>query len=216
MSVTLSKLELKRLRSAEALFYSYELLRLSHESMWPACCAIPRDNFKLFTALESCWTFIDSLHRIREIAQGAPGINVKSAEMRAFLDVTALAEHYRHYIQHLRREVAKDPPDPSPVYGSISWVDPSDPQLCHTAILGVSMADHSYTSCVFDTGENRWVSRVALGIAGHSFNFDPMWARAVVAREYLMPLLTQAAPLYWPPSELPIFSARFDLGDVHD
>ena len=211
MSVTLSNRELKRLRNAEALFYSYELLRISHESMWPACCSIPVDNSSVFTALASCWTFIDSLHRIREIAQGAPGINSTSAEMRSFLEATAPAASYRHYIQHLRREVTKDPPDAAPVYGSIAWVDPDDSQLCHTAILGVGIAAQSSTSCVFDTQENRWVSKVALGVAGHSFNFDPMWAKAEEARAYLLPLLTYEAPIQWPPPVLPIFSARFDL-----
>lgn len=215
MQVTLTQLELKKLRSAEALYYSYALLNLSHQAMWPACCKIPADNSELFVALAGCWSFIDSLHRIREILQGAPGINSKSAEMRSFLGATSLSEDYRHYIQHLRREVSKDPPNSSPVYGSLSWVDPIDQQLCHTALLGVGIENQSYTSCVFDTHENRWVSTVCLGVMGSSFNFDPIFVASEKIKNYALPLLTDGAPLQWPPPELPLFSARFDLGGQH-
>ena len=215
MSVTLTQLELKKLRSAEALHYSFELLCLSHEVMWPAACRIPADNAQLFSTLAACWGFIDSLHRIREISQGAPGINTKSAEMRSFLAATRLAEDYRHYIQHLRREVSKNPPNSSPVYESLSWVDPEDVQTCHTVMLGVVPDSQTHTSCVFDTHENRWVSKVSLGIANYSFNFDPMWEAAVSAKDYLVPLLTSGTVLHWPPPQLPIFSARFDLSGLH-
>lgn len=215
MSEALTQLELKRLRSAEALYYSYELLRLSQESMWPSACRIPIDNSQLFVTLAACWSFIDALHRIREIAQGAPGVNAKSPEMRAFLSATNLAEEYRHYIQHLRREVAKDPPNSSPVYGSLSWVDPKASQTCHTVLLGVVPSGQSNTSCVFDTRRNCWVSRVSLGVATHSFNFDPIYDAAIAAKSHVIPLLTKDAPIQWPPSQLPIFSAHFDLSGIN-
>jgi hypothetical protein len=215
MSVSLSQLELKKLRSTEALHYSYELLALSHHSMWPACCRIPEDNSQLVVALAACWTFIDSLHRIREIAQGAPGINSRSAEMRAFLSATTLAEEYRHYIQHLRREVANDPPSNFPVFGSLSWVDPEDPYRCNLALLGAVMDGVSYTSCVYSTSKGGWLSKVCLGVADHSFNFDVMWDAAIALKSYLLPLLTANAPVQWPPAQLPLLSTRIDPSGLH-
>ena len=150
--------------------------------MWPSACRIPTDNSQLFPALAACWSFIDSLYRIRQIAQGAPKVNARSPEMRSFLSATRIADEYRHYIQHLRREVAKDPPNSTPVYGSLSWVDPISPQTCHTVLLGVVPSDQSNTSCVFDTRHNRWVSRVCLGVASLSFNFDPIYDATFAAK----------------------------------
>src|SRR5262245_144033 len=117
----LSALDLRKLRCMDGLHYSFQMLELSHDSLWTICCGIPGDNFNAVRGLASCWSFIDSLHRIREIAQAVPGLGRKHPEMRAFLDATELAEEFRHYIQHLRGELSHDPPNSFPVWGSLAW-----------------------------------------------------------------------------------------------
>ena len=203
-------LDLRKLRCADGLHYSFQLLKISHEPMWELCCAIPEDNSKASIALFHCWSFIDSLHRIREIAQAVPGLSTKHPEMRAFLSATQLAEDYRHYIQHVRRELSKEPPNTFPVWGALSWVDPKDSMTCHTAMLGAQIEGMQYSSCVYDTVENRWVSKVCLCVASHSFNFDLMYLSADRFRSFVMPLLIDnAAPEIKFHNNLPITSASF-------
>ena len=190
----LTTLDIRKLRCIDGLHYSFQLLRLSYEPMWDVCCEIAADNSKAGAALSLCWGFIDSLHRIREIAQAVPALSAKHPEMRAFMAATELAENYRHYIQHVRRELCSDPPHTFPVWGSLSWVDRTDSSTCHTAMLGAQIAGTQFSGCVYDTVEGRWVSNVCLGVLDHSFNFDPAYASATRFKDFVMPLLTTGAP----------------------
>jgi hypothetical protein len=106
----LNVITLRKIRCLDGLHYSFQLLRHYHSGLWETCCEIPSDNTKIIPALAACWGFVDALHRIREIAQSIPGLSAKHTEMRAFLSASGLAEEFRHYIQHLRGELAKDPP----------------------------------------------------------------------------------------------------------
>lgn len=113
--------------------------------------------------------------------------------MRAFIDATVLAEDYRHYIQHLREELAKDPPNTFPVWGSLSWVDENNPARSHIAILGAQIGSTGYTGCVFDTAEKKWVSKVCLGVGQTSFNFDPIYEDCIRFKNFVLPYLFDGA-----------------------
>jgi hypothetical protein len=189
-----TSLQLRRLRCLDGLHYSFQVLHLSYESLWPACCAIPKDNANAIAAISCCWTYIDALHRIREIAQGTPGLSVKHAEVRVFLDATALAEKMRHYMQHLRGELNRDPPNPFPVWGSLAWVDPDDRSLSYMALLGCQFPGVQITGCVWDTHNACWVSNVCLGIADSSFNFDTMHAAAKRFEAFVLPDILNSLP----------------------
>lgn len=132
----LSSLDIRKIRCLDGLHFSFQLLKHNYAGLWETCCKIPIDNSQAIPALAACWGFIDALHRIREITQSVPGLSAKHPEMRVFLAATSLAEDYRHYIQHLSNELAKDPPNTFPVWGSLSWVDKTNSQRTHTAILG--------------------------------------------------------------------------------
>ena len=168
-------------------------MRHFYQGLHKACCEIPADKSKVVPALGSCWGFIDALHRIREIAQAIPGLSVKHQEMRAFLEATALAEDYRHYIQHLRRELANDPPNTFPVWGSLSWVDENKPERSCIAILGAQIDGTNYTGCVYDTVEKKWVSKVCLGVDQKSFNFDPIYEACTRFKNFVLPYLADGA-----------------------
>ncbi len=189
----LTALDLRKIRCLDGLHYSFQLLRHYHSGLWETCCKIPTDNSQVIPALAACWGFIDALHRIREIAQSIPGLSAKHAEMRAFLSASSLAEDYRHYIQHMRGELAKDPPNSFPVWGSLSWVDNTNQQRAHTAILGAQIQDTHYTSCVYNTVEKQWVSKVCLGISNRSFNFDTVFLSALRFESLILPFLTEGA-----------------------
>jgi hypothetical protein len=175
----MNKQMLRRVKVLDGLHFSFQLLEYHHAMMYPACAAVPTDRSKLVPALASCWSFIDVLHRLRELSQAVPGLAGRTPERRRFLERTAIAEKCRHYIQHLRSELARPSPETWPVWGSLSWVDPDDQLTTHTVMFGAHLPDTNYTGAVFDTVERRWVSRVCLGVKEWSFNFDPLFEASV-------------------------------------
>jgi len=189
----LNAISLRRILCLDGLHYSFQLLKYYHSGLWETCCQIPLDNTKVISALAACWGFVDTLHRIREIAQSLPDLSSKHIEMRAFLSASSLAEEYRHYIQHLRRELAKDPPNPFPVWGSLSWVDAENLKKSHTAFLGVQIPGTTYSSCVYDSQEKSWVSKVCLGVNEKSFNFDKIFDSAIRFKDFILPFLLEGS-----------------------
>lgn len=206
-----SALDVRKVRCLDGLNYSYQMLRHHYTGLWETCCEIPGANAKIIPALAAGWGFIDALHRIREIALAVPGLSPKHPEMQAFLAASAVAEDYRHYVHHLRGELANDPPNNSfPVWGTLSWVDPDNPTRSHMTILGTQVEGTNYTGCPFDAVEKKWASRVCLGLNGKSFNFDPIYLAAVKFEAFVLPLLDENAPGHVEPLEaLPLVSVDF-------
>ena len=189
-----SALDIRKIRCLDGLHYSFQMLRHYYAGLWETCCEIPGTNSKIIPALASAWGFIDALHRIREITQAVPGLSAKHPEMHAFLSASGLADDYRHYIHHLRSELANDLPTNSfPVWGTLSWVDPANPTRSHMTILGTQIEGANYTGCPFDTVEKKWVSKVCLGLNGKSFNFDPIFLSAVRFEAFILPFINEKA-----------------------
>jgi len=156
---------------------------------------------------------VDVVHRIREVAEALPGLSKKEQPLRAFLSATAVVEDFRHYIQHLRSELSKKDVNPFPVWGSLSWIDPSNELRAHIVVIGARVAKTSYTGPIFDLKEKRWVSKVCLGVAGKSLNFDPVYEAAMVFRDFVIPWTMSAyAPGIRTTTELPIMTIEARLG----
>jgi len=190
----LTSLDLRKILCFDGLHYSFQLLRHFESKLWDTCCKIPDDNSQVIPALASCWGFVDAVHRIREISQSIPGVSTKHAEMRAFLTASSIAEEYRHYIQHLRKQLSKEPPNSFPVWGSLSWVDPIIPTRTHTALLGAQISGTHNTGSVYDTWERKWVSKVCLGVDNQSFNFDTIFLASLRFESFILAHLTEGAP----------------------
>ena len=179
------------------------------------CCEIPADNSKVVPALAACWGFVDALHRIREIAQSIPNLSSKHLELRMFLSASSLAEEYRHYIQHLRGELAKDPPNSFPVWGSLSWADTVNSKKAHTVFLGAQIPGVSISSCVYDRQEKAWVSKVCLGVNNRSFNFDTALHSAIRFENFILPFLMEGASNELKfHDKLPIFTMEISEGTL--
>lgn len=189
----ITQIDIRKIRCLDGLHYSFRILEKHYNNLYKTCCEIPNEPSALIDSLIFAWGFVDALHRINQIAQSVPSLSSKHPEMRAFLDGTGLAKEYRHYIQHLRRELAKNPPNKFPVWGSLSWVDPHNATRCHTAIFGASIQDIGYSSCVYDRLENKWVSNVCLAIENKSFNFDPIFESCMRLKEFILPFLNKDA-----------------------
>ena len=179
--------DIRIVKCLDGLHYSFEILRYVYSSLHEACAKIKDDQEALIPAIWLCWSFVDVLHRIREIAQALPGLSGKDKELVSFLKETNLAEEYRHYIQHLRAELSKREVNPFPVWGSLSWVDPKDSSCTHTVFIGAQISSTSYSGSVFDTVERKWVSKVCLGVREKSFNFDPIFEACTRFQKYIVP-----------------------------
>jgi len=196
-------------RCLDGLALSFAMLEHIHADLHLVCAGVKADKQSLPLAFWQCWSFVDTVHRIREVAQAVPGLSSKTSELRLFLDATAIAQDFRHYIQHLRSELSKTPGNTFPVWGSLSWVDPTDPLLTHTALAGAQVGKTEYGGCVYDTVERRWVSTVSLSVERRSFNFDPIFATCQRFRTFVIPwLLATYAPGIQLQEELPVISTR--------
>lgn len=201
----------------DGLALSFEMLEYVHSELHKTCSQLTSQRNALAIAFLQCWSFVDIVHRIRELAQAVPGLGAKNPELRAFLDAASIAEPFRHYIQHLRRELSKSPGYGSPVWGSLSWVDAANARLIHTALAGAHIRKTQYKSCVFDFQNREWVSKVALGIIVAkegvlTLNFDPMAAACVKFREFIIPWIVETyEPGIQVSAELPIASVFVQL-----
>jgi hypothetical protein len=205
--------DIRTVKCLDGLHYSFATLEYIYSDLHPTCCKIIKDHGAVVPALWRCWSFVDLVHRIREIAQALPGLSKKTPELVSFLDATKLAEDYRHYVQHLRGELSKRDVNPFPVWGSLSWVDSEDKSSSHTVFIGAQLKGTGVTSCVYDTLERRWVSLVCLGIAGSSFNFDPIYTVCARFRDFVIPwVLSSYKPGIHVTDKPRIMTVQFRLG----
>lgn len=196
-------------RCLDGLAMSFAMLDQIQQDLHMVCAAIKDNKQSLPGAFLRCWSFIDTVHRIREVAQAVPGLSNKTAELHLFLEATDIAEKFRHYIQHLRSELSKVPGNTFPAWGSLSWVDPNDSLLTHTALAGAQVGETRFVGCVFDTVERKWVSKVALSVNDLSFNFDPIFTACTRFRDFVVPwILAKYSPGIELREALPVMSAR--------
>jgi hypothetical protein len=185
-----SSKDIRQVKCFDGLHYSFEFLKYNYSLLYESCVGIRNDQKNIISALSQCWSFIDAVHRIREIVQALPGLSKNSNELKRFLKTTEIAEAYRHYIQHLRGELSKKEINSFPVWGSLGWVDLDDPDRSYLVIIGAQIERTSHSGCVFDKWAGKWVSKVCLGVDGKSFNFDPIYEECMKFREFIMPWIT--------------------------
>lgn len=188
----------------------FEIIYLNYKNLYEICSEINDDQTNIAKALSQSWSIMDMTHRIREIAQSVPGLNKKNPELLRFLRNTAEIERCRHYIQHLRGELAKPAPSPYPVWGSLSWVDPHNDVNSFIAIIGVRNKGVNYSGCVYDRLEKKWVSKVTLGVENISINFDPLYVEVNKFRDFIIPWIQDNLNLTVELKKtIPVFSVRF-------
>ena len=200
------------IRCLDGLDMSFAMLEHIYAELHATCARIRTDKHQLAPAFWRCWSSIDTVHRVREVSVSVPGLGAKTPQLKMFLSATSIAEGFRHYIQHLRKEISKSPGNTFPVWGSLSWVDPDDASLTHMVMAGAQVGETSYVGCVFDTVRRCWVSNVALNVNQLSFNFDPIFDECMKFREFVIPwLLEKYSPGVQVREELPISSVRLQF-----
>lgn len=202
-------LQSKGLQVLDSLCLSYQMLDHLYDGLHVYVAGLKHDYLRLAPVYLRCWSIVDVVHRIREIAQCTPGLNVKCLEVRRFLGETTAAEHFRHYILHLHSEMANRPETLHPVWGSLSWVDVEEPTVSHIAFSASQVEKTTYTSCIWDTEEKKWVSTVSLGMRDCLFHFDPIVGACTQFRDFVLPWVhTRYASNVPADTRLPIASIR--------
>jgi hypothetical protein len=204
--------DIRMVKCFDGLNVAFGLIENSYNGLHEECCNMLNKTANPIDVLSRCWSIVDNTHRVREISQSIPGLSNKNASLKKYLTKTTVAEDFRHYIQHLRRELSKKEIDPFPVWGTISWIDNHDNDLSHTAILGAQIQGTSYAGSVYDTFEKKWVSKVTLSIQNLSFNFDPVYATTQEFKQFIIPwIIDTYKPGIQLKTEIPIISAKVTL-----
>ena len=206
--------DIRKVKCLDGLHFSFELLEYNYSGMHESCIAINNDQKNIIPALSKCWAFVDLVHRIREIAQALPGLSGKSEKLRNFLGETNVSEDFRHYIQHLRRELSKKDINNFPAWGTLSWVDSEDESVSHLVVIGAQIPGTTYSGCIYDRFENKWVSKVCLAVSGLSFNFDPIYEECMKFKKFILPWIHSTyEPGIKATEKSPIITMKFLLND---
>jgi hypothetical protein len=94
-----------------------------------------------------CWVFKDSLQGTREILQAKAGYNSGAKKLRAFNHHTEIADNYHHYNRHLIQELLKKETGKSPVWASLSMVDPNDKGNTIDVMVGKRIPGIKHSGC---------------------------------------------------------------------
>lgn len=187
-----ASLDIRNIKCYDGLDFSFKMLDYHYKGLYELCLDIPNSNSRNLPAVISkSWGCIDTVHRIREVAQAIPGLSKKNEYLRAFLKETYVAEKYRHYIQHLRSELGNKDERKCPIWGSISWVDSTDSRVSYVTSFGAEFNDMKIASCVFDTKEKRFVSKTCLSLDNLSFNFDIVYDATMKFKDFILPWIVE-------------------------
>lgn len=139
------------------------------------------------------WALIDTIHRLRELVQQAPGIKKKSRHIQRFLRRTSRIDVLRNHVQHLRTEMRSIPTPAPPVWGAVSWVSTEDPHLCFVLFAGTAHPDTSTFSCSYDTWRGEFVQRFIISISGQTVDVEAVGYAVAEVRPVLDEWLTAAS-----------------------
>lgn len=175
----------KIIKAYNSLNISFGIIELNQNNLYQSCLSFEENTNQLYRALSECWSFIDNLHRIREVCRQAPTLNQKGLEFRKFLEVTEIAEECRHYMQHLARENNNEN-DTTPSFGSLSWLDKDNNSKVHLRVIGIAFKGSRHSMIPFDRLEGKFISRVSLSVMDRSFNFDLIYPEIINFKNFIL------------------------------
>lgn len=57
----------KIIKAYNSLNISFGIIELNQNNLYQSCLSIEESTNQMYRALSECWSFIDNLHRIREV-----------------------------------------------------------------------------------------------------------------------------------------------------
>lgn len=153
----------------DGLRYSFAMTEVSANRLTGTLDAVARQQEQsvhseqaVASALLDAWTIVDMCHRVRELIQQLPGLSQRTPRVQVFLRATSPVEQLRHYVQHLRGEIAKAPSLASPLWGTLSWVPSHDQITCYTMFTGNIIPGVASQTCTYDTYQHSFAHRLVL------------------------------------------------------
>lgn len=126
--------------------------------------------------LSDVWTFVDHIHRYRELIDRAPYLPKNDPIFRVFLDQTQVCEELRHYVQHLKGRVTSWNGG-SPLWGSVAWVSEADRLRCFSLTPIDPVLGGSGASIAFDNLLQQFNCRFQVEAGGHRLELDTVLER---------------------------------------
>ncbi len=195
----------------DTITLSSQFLIAYYNDLYNKCILIGKDKEKYIPdALSCCWSIIDVINRIREVVQCTPLLRAHKSKVD-FLARTKNVENFRNYIQHLRKEIAKNPPTLSPVWGTLSWVDPDHENQSFTLFIGTYIEGQKYYGHTYDTECKKWVSKVSLVINEDSLDYDIICSQTIDFCNFLLEWFKEIDPTLEARKTLSIMSAQIAL-----
>ena len=164
---TLSKLDdQKQVLIIDALRLSLEIEKALNSRLWRILRRIEKlddaSNPKPAEVLEAiglAWQLIDTIHRIRGLAEQVRGLSHSLPEYQLFQRKTAPTEELRNFYQHLNSEIPKLPAKTNPIIGVLSWVTKILGKS-RTVVYGTFPKDGNIHTLVVDTWKAEFVSQL--------------------------------------------------------
>lgn len=184
----------KLIRFIDGMNYTFILLDYSYSLLYESCLLIEKEKSNIAAALSHCWQIIDMTHRIREMCQNIPRLSKNDPNVKVFLQNTEPAEKFRHYVQHLRNELAKSNYDKFPVFGSLSWIDDKKPTKFYIAIIGTQLEGIANHGLVYDRLKKEFISKVALSVKNMTYNFDLIYKFTINFKSFIFAYFENLIP----------------------
>ena len=162
----------------EGLFYAFEMESIVLKRLKGGLQRLQR-RFQTKTSLHpatvypllDAWSYVDVIHRLRELLRQVPKLKTRDAAVKSFLDETASADHLRRYVQHMRRQTGTTPGPAGPLWGALSWVDSDGgTEVCHVEASGTQRTGIRAWACPYDREESRF--RTKLVLVADNLTFD--------------------------------------------
>lgn len=81
----------------------------------------PNKDIEINLVMIDAWSMIDSVHRLRELLAGMPGLKQKANDLKSFYTNTKQVDDLRHKVQHLRHETKNLAQLNHVVWGTVIW-----------------------------------------------------------------------------------------------
>ena len=115
------------------------------------------------TIFRSAWETVDSIRRVRGLANQVYGLSQNRGEIKGFYEKTKSVENFRNIYQHLNSDLQKVVGKTSPVLGAVSWVT-RDPLKSITTMLGTMNPEIQTHSLTLDREKWELIPKIQLQV----------------------------------------------------
>lgn len=121
----LKELKMQRQLYFDGIRYSILMIDMAYKRLYSFLLKVSetrKPSIEDFTSIyQDTWSIIDCAFRLRILIILAPGVNKSNPNVKLFLNRTKKLEVFRHFIQHIDKEIQKLVLLDLSTWGSLSW-----------------------------------------------------------------------------------------------